>query len=212
MGIRDGTDLRIKIQRSSYLNTELLLEYVRGVFLPAVENNRKLPGYRGNLAKLFCDNCSCHCSDEILRELASHGIFLIAYPPHSSHIFQVLDVLLFVKLKSAKTSIPRDLTQSPIINYVLCVFQTSEEATTNTIVRSSWQKNGFGFIQRDDTFCLWIDESKICSSATFSEMWNTDYSESGLSGRQWQQKWEWLNETIFRVEFHDLAHPAASQE
>jgi hypothetical protein len=45
MEIRDGIDLRIKIQPSRYLNKELFLEYVREVFLPAVEIDREFPGY-----------------------------------------------------------------------------------------------------------------------------------------------------------------------
>jgi hypothetical protein len=101
--IRDGIDLRIKIQPSPYLNKQPFFEYVHEVFLPAVESNREFTGCRGNPAILFCDNYSCHCSDEILRELASRGVLLMAYPPHSSHIFQVLNLLLFVKLKSKNT-------------------------------------------------------------------------------------------------------------
>jgi hypothetical protein len=100
----DGIDLRIKVQPSRHLIKELFLEHVREVFLPAVESNRGLPGCRGKPAILFCDNCSCHCSDDIIRELASHGILLITCPPHSSHIFQVFDVLLFAKLKSGKNA------------------------------------------------------------------------------------------------------------
>jgi hypothetical protein len=41
---------------------------------------------------------------------------------------------------------------------------------------------------------------------------NLDHPESGFSARRWQQKLELLNETIFQLEFHDLAHPTASQE
>jgi hypothetical protein len=99
MGICDGIDLRITIQPSLYLNKELFLEHVREIFLPEVENNCELPGCRGMPVILFCDNGSCHCSDEILRELASHGVLAITCPPH---IFQVLDVPLFAKLKSVK--------------------------------------------------------------------------------------------------------------
>jgi hypothetical protein len=99
MGIRDGIDFRIKIQSSPYLNKELFLEYVHEVFLPAVESDRELPGCRGKPAILFYDNSSCHCSDEILRELASLLVLLITCAPRSSHVFQVLDVLLFAKLK-----------------------------------------------------------------------------------------------------------------
>jgi hypothetical protein len=43
-------------------------------------------------------------------------------------------------------------------------------------------------------------------------VWNIGYPESGLSARRWQQKWGWLKEIIFRVEFHDLAQSAASQK
>jgi hypothetical protein len=53
MGIRDGIDLRIKIQSSPYFNKELFIEYVREVFLPAVESNRELPECRGKRPILF---------------------------------------------------------------------------------------------------------------------------------------------------------------
>jgi hypothetical protein len=81
----------------------------------------------------------------------------------------------------------------------------------STTVRGSWQKTGFGFIQRDDTYYLWVDEPKP-AHLLFSEVWNIDYPESGLSARRWQHKWDWLNESIFRVEFRDLAQPTASHE
>jgi hypothetical protein len=67
-------------------------------------------------------------------------------------------------------------------------------------------------IHPDGRDYLWVDESKIRSSATFSEVWNIDDPENGRSARRWHQKWGRLNETIFRVEFHDLTHPEAFQE
>jgi hypothetical protein len=71
-------------------------------------SSHQLPGCQGNYSIIFCDNCSCHCSHDVLRDLATHETFLMTYPPHSSHIFQVLDVLLFGRLKSAKNYLARN--------------------------------------------------------------------------------------------------------
>jgi hypothetical protein len=102
MVIRDGRDLRIKIAESPYVTKELFLEYLRDVLIPSIESNRALPGCQRKPAIIFCDNCSCHCSDNSLQELANHQIILMTYPPRTQHRFQALDVLLFGRLKSAK--------------------------------------------------------------------------------------------------------------
>jgi hypothetical protein len=211
MEIRDGINLRIEIQPSTYLNKELFLTYVRETFLAAVKSNREPPGCRGKPAVLFGDYCSCHCSDEILWELASHRILLIT--THRTRCtYSKFSTFFYLRNLNRQKYIPRDLTQSPVVDHVSHVFQAYEQVTTSTTVRSSWQKTGFGFGSRDETYYRRVDEPKIRSSATFSEVWNIDYPEGGLPARRWQQKQGRLNETIFRVEFHDLAHPAASQE
>jgi hypothetical protein len=43
-----------------------------------------------------------HCTEAILRRFAEKGAAVITSPPHTSHIFQVLDVFLFGRLKAAK--------------------------------------------------------------------------------------------------------------
>jgi hypothetical protein len=57
---------------------------------------------RKTWALLFCDNYAAHCFDEVLSKLARHGIRVMTYPPHTSHIFQVQDVPLFEVLKQVK--------------------------------------------------------------------------------------------------------------
>jgi hypothetical protein len=54
--------------------------------------------------------------------------------------------------------IPRDLTWSSVVDRVLRIFRAYEQATTSTTVQSFWQKAGFGFIQRDETYYIWVDE------------------------------------------------------
>jgi hypothetical protein len=67
---------------------------LRPVGCPVVTRT-ELNGMVSKSAILFCDNWSAHCSEDVLKKLARHGTLVIIYPPHTSHLFQVLDVLLF---------------------------------------------------------------------------------------------------------------------
>jgi hypothetical protein len=100
--IRDGIDLQIETSPSPYVNTEIFERYVDTVLIPAVEANRQLAGCDRKPAILFCDNCSAHMSNSMLVKLARHGVLVLRYRPHTSHIFHVLDVLLFGLVKRSK--------------------------------------------------------------------------------------------------------------
>jgi hypothetical protein len=144
---------------------------VRDVGVPTVESNRNLPGYQAKLAIIFSDNCSRHCSDDILQESASHGILWITYLPRTSYIFQLLDVMLFGRLKSAKKYLPRYQELDPHVDHIIRVFLAYEIATTSTTIRGSWERVGFWFIKRNDTYYLWVNEDKIRGSREFQEVW-----------------------------------------
>jgi hypothetical protein len=150
-GVRENIDLMIKIVDSPYVTREIFIEYVCSIVIPAVESNRLSPGCQNQPAISFCDNCVSHCSDEVKRELAEHGIMLIRYPAHISHIFQVLDTLLFRRLKAEKKRLLRDLNLGRDLDHVMRIFRAYELATTSLTVRSSCEKTGFRFEQRDRT-------------------------------------------------------------
>jgi hypothetical protein len=84
---RDGIDLQIEIVPSPYVTSVIFERYLNTVLIPAVEANRELPRCAKKPAILFCNNCSSHMSDSILRKLACHGVLVVACPPHPSHIF-----------------------------------------------------------------------------------------------------------------------------
>jgi hypothetical protein len=200
MGVRDGIDLRIKIAESPYVTKESFLEYLRDVVSPSIESNCELPGCQEKPAIILGDNRSCHCSDEILQELANHGIILITYPPHTSHLFQVLDVFLFGHLQSEKKYLARDDNLNPHRDHAFCVFFAYEIATTSLTVRSSWEKAGFGCVRCDGIYSFWADARRIRASPESVEVWQVDYPEERLSQRRRQQKWGFLNHGLFRIE------------
>jgi hypothetical protein len=203
-GVRENIDLQIRIVDSPYMTSDIFINYIRTVLIPAVENNRLLPGCSKKPALLFCDNCSCHCKDDVMKELASHGILLITYPPHTSHIFQVLDILLFGQLKRIKKHLVRDLTLGRDLDHIMRIFRAYELATTSVMVRSSWEKAGFGFERRDRTTYLSVLEARIRESPEFAEVWGIDYPEERLTLRRRQQPWGWVNERFFRKEYRRM--------
>jgi hypothetical protein len=143
------------------VDAELFNQYIKEIFIPTVAANRELPGCANKPAILFCDNCASHCSDEILRELARNEILVPTYTPHTSHLFQVLDVLLFGRLKAFKKYLPKDNNEDREIDHILRISRAYERIITNMMIRASWERAGFSSRQRDGTFYFAVDEGRI---------------------------------------------------
>jgi hypothetical protein len=181
LGIRDGIDLRIEIAHSPYVTRKSFLAYLRDVMVPSIKSNWNLPGCSEKSSIIFWDDCSDYCSEDIFEKLTNHEILLITYPPLTMPISQVLDVLLFGRLKSANKYLPRDDNQDPQVDHAMRDFLTYEIVTTSNTVRGSWEKADFGLVKRDDTYYLWINEGKIWTNPEFVEMWQIDYPDARLS-------------------------------
>jgi hypothetical protein len=136
----------------------------------------------------------------------------MTHPPHFSHIFQILDVLMSGRLKSAKKYLAREPNLLPQVDHVMHLFRAYEQATTSTTVRISWQKAGFGFVIRSGSQYLWVEEAKIRGSPDVLELWAIDYSKEYLSARRRQQKCGWLNRGHPHQEFHNLTQRPIPQE
>jgi hypothetical protein len=128
-------------------------------------------------------------SDSILRKLACHGVLVLTYPPHTSHIVQVLDVLLFGIMKRSKKYQMRDDWLSLDVDHILRLFRAYEAVTTSTTIRAAWRKAGFEYENRNMTTYLSVNERQIRESSDFREIWMFDWQN---------QRWGWINEPMFR--------------
>jgi hypothetical protein len=139
-------------------------------------------------------------SNSRLEQLARHGILVLTYPPHTSHIFQVLDVLLFGLVKRWKNYQICDDTLPIHVDHILRLFRAHEVAMASTTIRAAWRQTGFEYENRDRsmTTYLSISERQIRESRDFREIWMFDYHESQPSARRQKQKWGWINEHKFR--------------
>jgi hypothetical protein len=160
-GIHRDIDIMMENRKPAYGTAEIFRTYIETVFFPAIAANKKLPGCRNKPAILFCGNWACHCSEDILIEFARHGVLVLSYPPHMSNLFQVLDLLLFSRLKSAKKYLPRNDQASTWIDHIVRISKAYQTVITNTMGRSCWEKAGFEYAKMGEAFHLLVNDGKI---------------------------------------------------
>jgi hypothetical protein len=134
----------------------------------------------------------------LLKEFVERGVAAIIYPPQTSHLFQILDLLLFGRLKAAQTYIPRADTDPTDTDHLLRIFKAYESVTTSTTVRASWKKPGLEYCKLDDTFQLLVNDGKIRDSPEFTEIWRMYFPLEGLSAHRRVQKRGFMNRQFFK--------------
>jgi hypothetical protein len=98
-GGRFGTDLILKARTKPYINTEIFLEYIRTVLLPTLNDLCSLEEFADEEAILLMDHCPNQVGEEILSLLRDTGVRIIIWAPHTTNIFQKLEICLFGVLK-----------------------------------------------------------------------------------------------------------------
>jgi hypothetical protein len=189
--VRPAINLKIAIQASPDMTTELFGQSIHEVFIPSVKNNREMRDCQGKPAILFLDNVRAHCSDQFMKELAKLQL-LVSCPPHKSQTFQVLYRVLFGRLKAAKKHLVRDLEESAQLDHVVRPFKAYGLATTSTTIWASFQQTGFDYERHDGIWSLIISDYRKRRSPVFQEIWEIDSPEGSLSQRRRGQVWGWL--------------------
>jgi hypothetical protein len=98
-GVRLGIDFILKSRAKPYINAEIVEEYTRIVFLPNLDELRSLEEFAVEDAILLMDNCLSHVGEMILNLLCDAKVRVIIWHPHTTQIFQELDISFFGVLK-----------------------------------------------------------------------------------------------------------------
>ena len=101
-----SSNVLIQYQKKGFANTDLIKTWLEEVFFPEVERKLKIEqertGYSGD-AVLILDGFSCHHKALECYDLASRHIKLVYLAPHSSHLTQPLDLVIFALQKRVTT-------------------------------------------------------------------------------------------------------------
>jgi hypothetical protein len=104
-GVRMGVDLVLKQRSKLYLDACLFFEYVNIIFLSCLTEPWGTEELETHGAVLLIDNCSSHMSHNAIAVLTRKTKEIIPFAPHTIHIFQMLNVVLFGALKKHATSL-----------------------------------------------------------------------------------------------------------
>jgi hypothetical protein len=98
-GFRIRTQIILKKREKPYINAELCHEYILTILLQHIVKIRSNLGLTDGPTVLLMDNCSVYIQESTLRNLAAGRAKVVTFPPHTTNIFQGLDLILFGILK-----------------------------------------------------------------------------------------------------------------
>jgi hypothetical protein len=104
-GWRDEQYSLIRSNDTSYVTRPIFTEYVTSVNLPYFAATRESWHAQHSTGVLLCDDCSSHIDEGIKQLLADNNIRLATFQPHTSHLFQPLDLVPFAGFKREKSEV-----------------------------------------------------------------------------------------------------------
>jgi hypothetical protein len=141
-GWRDGQDFLLRSNDTSYVTRDIFKEYLTSVFLKYVATVRESMNLSDSPAVLLCDNCTAHIDDEIKVLLAQNNVRLITFPPHTSHLFQPLDLVTFGVFKREHGDLMAKLPKGSQVWQITKLMKALERATDSSTNRAAFRRAG----------------------------------------------------------------------
>ena len=194
-GVRLGTDFVLRSNPKPYINAEIFLDYIRTVFLPNLAELRTLDAFSEETAVLLMDNCPSHVTDEIIGLLTEARVRVITFAPHTTQIFQILDLTLFGVLKRRTNyQLPFE-DERATVKFIMKVYHDFKQTMVEPNIWGAFRAIGFGFgfDTESEPYRLLFDGEKLRQSAGFRELWSIDFPLDQLSSRRQNARFGWIN-------------------
>jgi hypothetical protein len=144
-GVRFGTDFVLRSNPKPYINAEIFLDYIRTVFFPNLAELRTLDGFTKETGVLLMDNCPSHVSDNIIGLLTEARVRVITFAPHTTQIFQVLDVTLFgVLIRGLGYKLPFE-DEKETVRFIMKVYHDFKQTMVESNIWGAFQAIEFEF-------------------------------------------------------------------
>ena len=166
-GVRNGIDAIIYPKDTAYVNETSFKYYLENVLIPFISEQRKIPRLKDKKAILLMDNFGAHCTNEILNLLTTNNILAITFPPHTSNIFQMLDLTIFGAMKTRMKHVSCKFQFAKEVEHAYRLLRSFEEVTCSGAIRSSFRNAGFIYTRTENGYTLNFDEEKMRSKSVF---------------------------------------------
>ena len=146
---REHIDVFIEHSERGYSTQEIFLKWLREMFFPQLHIRRTQLSSTDLEAIILADRATIHISPEITSCCEANGVRMIYFPPHSSHVYQPLDLLTFSclkrELRRMKSEDPTPGAQARKIHRIIDALQI---ATIPRRVINAFARTGFTFDHR----------------------------------------------------------------
>jgi hypothetical protein len=118
----------------------------------------------------------------ILDLLSEHKVKIITFPPHSSGVFQMLDLVFFGVFKNCKGRLSKAGSVRVMEDHAMTMFRPYETVGASTTVMKLFARAGFIDNKHPDAgYVLGFDERKLRDSAEYQEIWEINVPLEQLS-------------------------------
>jgi hypothetical protein len=144
-------------------------------------------------AVLLMDNCSHHVSDDVIAVLTNARFRVITFTTHTTHVFQMLDVVLFDALKKPASGLEMWNVESGTVAFIIKLDHDFIQTMVEVNVWQAFSVIRFSYDITQNLYGLLFDEEKFRQSRGFLEVPARDTSLESLSTRHRQAKFGWIN-------------------
>ena len=142
-GLPDGKMGLIVGSPSGYMTSELMLIWLNKIFLPEINFRRRGMNNLKATAGLILDGHSSHINEETIELFKKNNVEYFLLPPHSSHLTQPLDRLIFSNFKKYKSKVTFSKEKyTKQSRRILCGLKALAMASTPVDILSSFKRSG----------------------------------------------------------------------
>jgi hypothetical protein len=149
LGWRPNEDVVIRHAVKCYVTKEILFDCKTSLLIPYIDNLRGSTLYQNEIAVLLMDNASVHYDEELNALCGAHKILILTFPPHTSQIFQPLDLCLFSAFKAEKGLLKPELPRNSREGQIVLLIEAWEKSSVSRNVRKSFHCAGITIDQTE---------------------------------------------------------------
>jgi hypothetical protein len=178
------------------MSSQLFTEYISTVLLPYFDELRPNEEFADNEAAPLMDNCSVHVQGDTLQMSADHRVKMLRFPPHTTHIFQSINLSLFRSFKKRMNDRQPLETDETTAGFIKRNFHMMKQTLVENNVRSSFVQFCLTYDIDTNLYELIFDEHVLRQSPGFTSLWERGYPIEKPSQRRGNATFGWINKMI----------------
>jgi hypothetical protein len=166
-GVHLGIDFVLRQRPKSYVSRELFLEYSKTIFVLYLNEFRDSEKCEACEAVLLMDNYSLHISDDVVAILTHARVQIITFASYTTHIFQMLDIVLSGALKKYANGLKMFDEEQSAAAFLLKVYHDFKQTIIEVNISQAFVAIGFTHNIEQSPYELLFDEAKLRQSRGF---------------------------------------------